>query len=330
MRTPASEATVAGLAGWDRLLFPHGEIVRGGKNTAVVREAPGYFGYNAAAQLASEGIRTRLATVVGEDDVAARVCLAVRARGVELAVTALSQYPTPSSTILVEGDQRTIFRTAGSAGEHWTAERFPWDLLREGETGWLLLGHLPADQDGALTNRIARVADYAGITVSWTPGSTQLRRGAAAFGETLARLRLLVMNREEAAAFLGWPDPGRAGSTKTALALADHCGTQTLVVVTDGGAGPAVCVAGRDTIRLVPPLTVQPVDCTGAGDSFHAALAAGLIRGEALDEALDGARRSAAGACTVWGGGGAPYLSPRPQRRDREGAAPVTHGGGNR
>jgi hypothetical protein len=64
---------------------------------------------------------------------------------------------------------------------------------------------------------------------------------------------------------------------------------------------------------------VDVVDTTGAGDGFHAGLAAGLINGLDLRAALEMASQVAATVCTFWGsislykgGNGLNGRSPRP------------------
>jgi hypothetical protein len=99
--------------------------------------------------------------------------------------------------------------------------------------------------------------------------------------------------------------PSDTSVRDAALALAARCGEQAIVVVTDGGKSPAVCHdSEHGRLYLVPPLPIQVVDPTGAGDAFHAGLAAGLIKRMDLKAALALARQRAATICTVWGSGG--------------------------
>lgn len=66
-----------------------------------------------------------------------------------------------------------------------------------------------------------------------------------------------------------------------------------LVAVTSGAEGALLLEGGRRVAQATPP-TVQPVDGTGAGDAFVAALVLGLLEGRERTEAL--ARACAAGA----------------------------------
>jgi ribokinase len=93
----------------------------------------------------------------------------------------------------------------------------------------------------------------------------------------LAEIDLLIANEGEAAT-LG-PDPAR-------LAMRLRQG----FVMTRGAAGSAAFL--RDGTRLeVPALPIEPIDTTGAGDTFVGVLAAALDLGSALELALRRAQR---------------------------------------
>jgi sugar/nucleoside kinase (ribokinase family) len=163
------------------------------------------------------------------------------------------------------------------------------------------LGHLPADRDGEITRRLIGLAHQYGIPVSWTPGSTQIRCGVEAFREELQRVRLVVLNREEVIRFCGLP--GSATVEEATRALAARTADETMVVATNGGETPAVCLDGRhNDCYSVPPPEIHVLDPTGAGDAFHAGLVVGLILGLPIEDSLDLARQKAAVVCQVWGG----------------------------
>jgi sugar/nucleoside kinase (ribokinase family) len=300
---------VVGLAGQDELLVANAGITRGGKVPVQRMDTLGYFGLNLAVHLTAQDIPTTLVTVLGSDAVGEKIAAFVRELGIRLHATCIPGRPTPSSHILVQDGERTVFRTQGSAAEAWTEEHIPWHLFyAEGRFAnrpfaWLALGHLPADEAGTITGRLIQTAHRAGIPVSWTPGGTQIRYTADRFIDELRLLRLLVLNREEAIAFCQLP--ADTSGRDAALTLAARCGKQAIVVVTDGGKSPAVCHdSEHGCLYLVPPLPIQVVDPTGAGDAFHAGLVAGLIKGMDLEATLELARQKAAAICTVWGADG--------------------------
>jgi len=79
------------------------------------------------------------------------------------------------------------------------------------------------------------------------------------------------------------------------------------VIVTRGEKGALLIERGR--VLSIPPPKVEPVDTTGAGDSFSAALAVALGEGAAIDEAVNFACH--AGAYTVTGAEVIPALPDR-------------------
>ena len=72
------------------------------------------------------------------------------------------------------------------------------------------------------------------------------------------------------------------------------------LVVTQGAAGATAFVADGSRLN-VPALAIEPVDTTGAGDTFVGALAAGLDQGLALSAALRRASAAAGLACLARG-----------------------------
>ena len=71
-------------------------------------------------------------------------------------------------------------------------------------------------------------------------------------------------------------------------------------VVTRGAAGAIAFLRGGETIE-VPALSIEPVDTTGAGDTFVGVLAAALDLGSTLEEALPRASAAAGLACLARG-----------------------------
>ena len=99
--------------------------------------------------------------------------------------------------------------------------------------------------------------------------------------DLLPLIDVLIVNRGEAAAMAGVQAEGR--SPEELLAALRDAGARD-VVITLGGDG-AIGYAGGVVVRQ-PPLAVEVVDTTGAGDAFCGALAARLLAGESLAEAV--------------------------------------------
>lgn len=123
---------------------------------------------------------------------------------------------------------------------------------------------------------------------------------------------VIVVNETECGLFAG--EPLRLPVSDEALrkaGLALEFRPDQVFIVTLGAAGAKALVSGR--IITVPGHPVNVVDTTGAGDCFCGYLAAGLSRGESLEDALREA--NAAAALAVQGKGAAPAMPARDQVR---------------
>jgi ribokinase len=103
----------------------------------------------------------------------------------------------------------------------------------------------------------------------------------------LPEIDVLVANESEAAA-LGADPAGLARRLRQAL------------VVTSGAAGSTAFLADGGQIHT-PALAIEPIDTTGAGDTFVGVLAAALDRRLALTAALRQASAAAGLACLARG-----------------------------
>jgi ribokinase len=108
-----------------------------------------------------------------------------------------------------------------------------------------------------------------------------------------AQIDYLTPNEHELSLLSGLPTGTLTEVKKAALALfgkgVGH------VVVTLGGRG--ALIADQDGVRYVPGYAVKAVDTVGAGDGFNGALAAALLEGKKLNEAVSFA--NAEGALSV-------------------------------
>jgi ribokinase len=131
----------------------------------------------------------------------------------------------------------------------------------------------------------AHAAHAQGVTVVLNAAPAQALPAAL-----LADVDILIVNEGELAALAGGDADLDAQLARIAVPT---------VVVTLGGRG---CLARSGQLRLVQPaFRIQPVDTTGAGDTFCGALVAALSQSLTLAEALRQASAAAALACTKMG-----------------------------
>ena len=173
-------------------------------------------------------------------------------------------------------------------------------LAREGDRAMLTFpGAIPALRADAVDPDLVRSARHVHVSsyflqTSLTPGLGELFRTAegttsidpnwdpaedwdAGLSELLPLTDVFLPNAEEAVRIAGRADPEEA-----ALALS----AEGPLVVVKLGADGALAVRGEEVVRVAAPPGVEPVDTTGAGDSFDAGVLAGLLGGWPLERAL--------------------------------------------
>ena len=133
-----------------------------------------------------------------------------------------------------------------------------------------------------------------GALTLWNPAPAQpIRPRMAYIREMLANVDLLTPNETEVRIALGLAPDDPTPTRELAQRLLD-LGVER-VVVTVGQRGALIVTRGA--IEAVPPPTVAPLDPTGAGDAFNAALAVSLGEGQDLRAAVEWA--NCAGAYCV-------------------------------
>jgi sugar/nucleoside kinase (ribokinase family) len=265
----AGSVVCAGLATRDTILRVAEHPPADGRVVAEERlVAGGGPAATAAVALARLGVAAAFVGAVGDDEAGRFVAEGLAAAGVD--VSALAVVPgarTPESVVLVSpGGARAIVHVPGDA---------PFPALEPApDAAWLHVDHVGF-------GHVRRHAPDAAPRVSVDGGNPIPGldlRGVSLYAPTEATLRAQVGGVEEALA---------AGAE--------------LVVVTRGAAG--ALAAGRDGSRVeAAGVEVDAVGTLGAGDVFHGALLAWLVRGAPLTEALRAASTAAALSCRALDG----------------------------
>jgi ribokinase len=239
--------------------------------------APGGKGANQALAARRAGAEVTMIGAVGNDAFAETGLSLLRRDGVDLSLVATVAQPTGCAIIMVDRSGENLISVASSANLAAAAAQVP-DRLLGPQTTLVLQMEVPVGENAAL---IRRARDRgARIIVNLAPA------GPIA-PERLEEIDLLIANEGEAAT-LG--DDHRVVARRLRQGL----------VVTRGAAGSVAFLADGGEIA-VPPLAIDPVDTTGAGDTFVGLLAAGLDQGMALEPALRRASAAAALACLTVG-----------------------------
>ena len=227
---------------------------------------PGGSPMNVAVGLARLGVPTTLATQLGDDEHGERVRDHLAESGVRLAPTA-SSGPTATATARLDADGHATYEF----DLRWDLSELPdpadHALLHVGSIGaWMP----PGAQ--AVADLVAR-ARAAGVAVSFDPN---IRPALAPDLEAVGR-RIRGLAGAAQVVKLSDEDAATLDSGSDADAVADELlGLgRALVALTRGGEG-ARLVSGSERVEIVAD-DIVVADTIGAGDSWMAALLAGIV-----------------------------------------------------
>lgn len=268
---------------------------------------PGGKGANQAVAAAKLGAPTTMIGAVGQDAYTDVALSGLRSAGVNTAGVLRLGTTTGVAVVEVSDDgENTIVVIPGANAEVTpSVVSSAADVIAD--AGVLVLqGEIPAASVAAAVS-----AARGRVLINLAP-VIELNR------TTLLRADPLVVNEHEGALVLaqltGAPAPTDHAETARALLA---CGFGS-VVMTLGGAG-ALLASGSGVLEVAAP-SVSVVDTTGAGDAFVGALAARLVAGDSLPDAVRTAVR--VGAFAVGAEGAQPSypsledsLPPAPSRQ---------------
>ncbi len=256
------------------LLPTPGETVLGGDYALL----PGGKGANQALAARRAGAAVTMAGAVGTDSFAGLALQSLRRDGVDLGLVRRVDRPTGCAAIMVGASGENLIAVASGAN-HEAAAASVLDSVLGGDTILVCQMEVPAAENWALIRRARRAAG-ARVVLNLAPAAPI---DPALIGE----IGIVVANQGEAATL---------GDNPAALARR----LRQALVVTRGSAGSTAFLADGGQIDT-PALAIEPIDTTGAGDTFVGVLAAGLDRRLALTAALREASAAAGLACLAHG-----------------------------
>lgn len=234
----------------------------------TVASAPGGSAANFAVWVARLGAPCRFACRVGDDLLGRALLSDMEAEGVETHGVRDPKHPTAVLVLFSQGSQRHMMVPRG-ANHEMDAGDIPAEALRS--AGWL---HLTGysyfwEAPSRAAERALALAREAGVPISFDPSSAGFIRRKGL--KVPAGVRVLLPNRDEAAALTGLQDPAEA-----ARRLAEQA---ELVAVKLGPDGVLLCQDGNLTHVPAADPGGPVLDTTGAGDAWGAAFVVGLRRG---------------------------------------------------
>lgn len=253
---------------------------------------------NFAAVLAGLGVRTGFISRVGDDELGRWLISRLGARGIETGfIEPVAGQLTPVSFAWMdqEGEKTFYFYRFPGCSDPMatlTEDRIAREQVTAGRVFDFTEATVRNEPLRSAALHAARLARDAGCdvcyAVNYRPDSwrDQGREQVVAVQRRACSLAdIVVMNVEEAALVAGDDDPREAAREVAALGPGQ-------VVVTDGERGSYLLADGE--LRRVPARRVKVVYDIGAGDSFHAGLLAGHLRGMSPAEAVRFASGTAA------------------------------------
>lgn len=255
--------------------------------------SPGGKGANQSIAAAKLGAQVTLFGRVG-DDVFGRTLVETQAlNGVDTRLIRQTPgIPTGVASITVCEGNNSIIVVSGANAHVSVADVDALSGAIADSDALLLQMEVPME---AVRHAIG-LAKAHGTTIFFNPAPAQ-RLDAA----LLQGVDFLLPNESETAILLGWPGFELARAEEALRAFA-RAGVKH-PIITLGSAGVAYLWEGACVIE--PPLPVDPIDTTAAGDTFAGALACAVVGGRPLCEAITFAQRAAAlcvtrkGACNA-------------------------------
>ncbi|MCO5561373.1 hypothetical protein L7F22_014994 [Adiantum nelumboides] len=268
---------------------PRGVIAVAGEALVDIVPAPakGYFEFapggspaNVAVGLARLDVPARMLARLADDLLGRKLRDHLADNGVDLSHSV--EADEPSSLAIVElaadGQASYDFRIAGTADWQWTDDELA-GALDEGPAGPVVAVHsgslalTTAPGHDALRELLASAVDTA--TVSYDPNFRPLLMGTPeeilpGVHELLGVADVVKVSEED----LGWLHPGREPGD----VVGEWLELGPAVVVVTLGANGVLAGTSSGLHLVLPGRTVEVVDTVGAGDSFSAALLAGLHR----------------------------------------------------
>ena len=246
------------------------------------------------------GLRVAFFGVTGDDPFGRFMLGAMAARGVDVSACVVDRTrPTGATVILTSGRDRAILTAMGTIGA-LDVDAVPAPLLDRARHLHLGGFYLQETSRTRLPGFFAK-ARTRGLTTSFDTNWDPSERWN---GGVLAMLRaadVFFPNAAEAARIARVDDPEAAATELAAAGAVGRSDGGPVVVVKRGPAGAIAGRAGQALMR-VPAMPVDPIDTTGAGDSFNAGFLRAWLDRSGVAESLEFA--AACGALSTLALGG--------------------------
>ena len=231
---------------------------------------------NTGIALAKLGIRTAVMGKVGEDGFGDFVINTLHRNGIDTSGVVRDHVANTSGTMVMIGPdgERSFIHYMGANAELRQAD-VNMDIVKRGRILHIAGHNLMSKFDGPDAAAVLQAAHKLGVQTSLDTAWDATGRWLRLVEPCLPHVDYFVPSIEEARMIAGREDPA-----DVARFFLDY---GIKVVALKMGEAGCYVTDGRQAVRL-PAYPVQPVDTTGAGDSFAAGFLAGIIQGWDLEQ----------------------------------------------
>lgn len=247
---------------------------------------------NAAATFASFGFATGIITAIGDDQRGERIMRNFKQRKISTAMVHKVKGIESTYSVLIIGpkNEHVVFTNRRATS---SLEMTDQDLEMAKSAKWIFITSL----SGRWENLLDMVLGIKNVNKAWNPGQTQLLKGAKKLKKYLAKIDVLILNKDEAIELVNSAgikrEKERFNDVDYLIETIYKWGPG-IIAITDGENGATV--KSKHGVVHQGIYKVKKIsDTTGVGDAFGSAFVAGLMHsGNDIRKALDIGLKNAA------------------------------------
>ena len=287
-------SVTADVTTFSQRLPARGETILGDQFTLCL----GGKGANQAVAAGRAGARTSFVGCVGDDLFHDLIVDGLTSAGVDITHLRTVPGPTGIAHIRVDASAQNDIVMVPLANAHLSTEQIDAALAELAPTTSVLLTQL--ETPSALTAHITARGREHGMTVILDPAPA-----APLPSEVWQTIDIVTPNETEASVLSGITVTDAASAEQAGRWFLEQGVAAAVITLAEQGS----CVVTAEGTEIIPPLRVEAVDTTAAGDAYAGYLGSALANGASLGDAVRLA--TAAGALTVTKQGASPSLPLR-------------------
>ncbi len=273
--TKPTQLCALGDFAWDVLIRTNTQLLQGGDTFGEVMLAPGGSAANVAVWASRCGIDTHFIGKIGRDVFGQLARDDLRREKVVSHFVETDSYLTGSVAVFVDETGERSMVSGHGADFFFLPSELPRKVIHRTDHLHLTAWSFFTDPPRAASREAAHLAQSAGATLSFDPGSFQMieEMGVNHFLDVTTDLGIDIFlpNKEEGAVLTGSTEPEEMVKRLAKLY------PEAMIILKLDADGALVLIDGES--HPIPPATNNLVDATGAGDSFAGAFLARYLTG---------------------------------------------------